>query len=161
MPEGRICRCGRLVTGACCQPGTGSRSKRARRRGTGRQRVWDSRAWRRVRLLVLHRDGFTCRRCGWSDGTLTGRGLVADHVIPVEELLALGRDPLDPDECQALCLACSGAKDGRLAARSRRERLAGVKGGGGSYGRRRAGPAPNLPHEFSTTIVAPDANRAA
>jgi 5-methylcytosine-specific restriction endonuclease McrA len=35
---------------------------------------------------------------------------VVDHVVPIVTLLALGRDPFDPAECQTLCASCSGRK---------------------------------------------------
>lgn len=142
MPFAVIHR-GRLVSGSH-RP---SPSKRPGRRGTARQRVWDARRWRRIALAVKQRDGFACCRCGWRDETMTGAGLVADHVVPVEELVALGRDPFDPAECQTLCLSCSGSKDGRLP---RVESRAVQRGGVSSAARGPGGPAPKAPRETST-----------
>ena len=36
-----------------------------------------------------------------------------DHVTPVVQLIALGRDPYDESECQPLCRKCGDQKTGR------------------------------------------------
>lgn len=94
---GRICDgCGDIVAGKCpCRSSS----------AVIRRRVYDSSAWRqRTRPIVIARDR-VCVRCGEP-------GSVVDHVVPIDLLLALGLDPLDPNECQLLCAACSGRKDG-------------------------------------------------
>ena len=53
-------------------------------------------AWRRVRLHVLERDGHRCADCGRA-----GRFEV-DHVKPLHH----GGAALDPDNLQALCRSC-------------------------------------------------------
>ena len=50
------------------------------------RRPYDSRRWALVRLKVMERDGWRCRRCGKA-----GR-LEVDHVVP----LARGGDPFNP-----------------------------------------------------------------
>ena len=51
------------------------------------------RVWRRVRRLVLDRDGWRCRSCGRA-----GR-LQVDHIKP----LSAGGEPYDLENLQALC----------------------------------------------------------
>lgn len=57
------------------------------------------RAWRRVRLLVLQRDGWCCHWCGRAADT-------ADHLVP----LAAGGDRLDPANLVAACRSCNSAR---------------------------------------------------
>lgn len=56
--------------------------------------------WRRVRRVILDRDGYRCRACGKA-GILE-----VDHRIP----LRAGGAPYDPDNLQALCRGCHFAK---------------------------------------------------
>ena len=51
--------------------------------------------WRKVRLLVLDRDGWVCRRCG-------KLAQEVDHILS----LNLGGEIYDPLNCQALCKKC-------------------------------------------------------
>jgi 5-methylcytosine-specific restriction endonuclease McrA len=98
---GRICPgCFEIIYGPCS---CGYQPARLRLR----RQVYDDPRWRRfTRWRVLERDDHRCRICG-------GPGQVVDHVVPVAELVAAGRDPFSPDECQTLCRRCSGRKDGR------------------------------------------------
>jgi len=93
---GRICeRCGDIVTGPHRCPTSHD----------VRRLVYDDPRWRqKTRPAVIARDGGRCMECGEP-------GNVVDHVIPIESLLELGRDPFDPWECQLLCARCSGRKD--------------------------------------------------
>lgn len=54
--------------------------------------------WEAVRLEVLDRDGWRCRRCG------AARRLEVDHVIPLH--VDPRQDPYDPAGLQALCRRC-------------------------------------------------------
>ena len=54
------------------------------------------RAWRRMRLQILERDGYRCRQCGRS-----GR-LEVDHITPIRR----GGDEYNPDNLQAICRGC-------------------------------------------------------
>ncbi len=60
------------------------------------KRVYNTRRWRRLRLLILERDRRRCTRCGGS-----GR-LEVHHVRPV----ARGGDPFDADNLRTLCRRC-------------------------------------------------------
>jgi 5-methylcytosine-specific restriction endonuclease McrA len=95
---GRLCpTCGDLVddeSHGCATP----KEQRAAVYGSTRWRQW-------TRPIVIARDGGVCQRCG-------DRGTIVDHLMPVLMLIALGRDPFDPAECQLLCHPCSGLKDG-------------------------------------------------
>jgi 5-methylcytosine-specific restriction endonuclease McrA len=109
LPLGRICPgCKNIVVGVCpngCRPG----GKRLTPRRVRNQKVWGSAAHKRQRRRVLEREDFTCQRCGHRDQT--GRGLVADHVLGIDE-----SDPFRTyadDELQTLCSVCSGKKDGQ------------------------------------------------
>ncbi len=55
--------------------------------------------WRRVRLAVLARDGWTCQLCG----DLADQ---VDHVLP----LAAGGARLDPANLRACCRRCNVAR---------------------------------------------------
>ena len=70
-------------------------------------RLYDLRAWRRLRLCVLERDGWRCRRCGRAGA------LEAHHVVR-----GGGPDPLDPEGIITLCRTCHLTE-------TRRERRAG------------------------------------
>lgn len=52
--------------------------------------------WRRVRRIVLDRDGWRCRKCGKA-----GR-LEVDHIVPLEA----GGEPFELDNLRALCRDC-------------------------------------------------------
>jgi 5-methylcytosine-specific restriction endonuclease McrA len=97
--QGRLCqRCGALaMPGETCACPDAHELRRS---------VYDSHRWRSyTRPIVLQRDDGTCQSCG-------APGTVVDHVLPITTLVALGADPFDPAECQLLCAACSGRKDG-------------------------------------------------
>ena len=57
--------------------------------------------WRTLRMGVLERDGFRCRKCG-----ARGR-LEVDHIEPVR---LAPKKSFDPDNLQALCAGCHGEK---------------------------------------------------
>lgn len=86
-------------------------AERARRRDRTEplRKLYRTARWQRLRLEVLLRDGYTCRRCGL---TLPSHLLVADHVRDH------GHDParfwVDSDGLQTLCQVCHGRK-GRSA----------------------------------------------
>ena len=58
------------------------------------------RRWRRVRLVVLSRDGYRCRACGKA-----GR-LEVDHVVPLHS----GGAPWELSNLQTLCEKCHWEK---------------------------------------------------
>ena len=58
----------------------------------------DWRRWRGVRLVVFHRDGYRCVKCGWPGW------LECDHIVPLED--DPDQDPYDPAGCQSLCPPC-------------------------------------------------------
>jgi len=70
--------------------------------------------WANLRLVILARDGHTCR-LAWP-GCL-GVATDVDHVIPACDG---GGD--DPDNLMAVCRRCHRTKTGREAARKRRPR---------------------------------------
>ena len=61
-----------------------------------------SRDYKRVRLQVLARDGYTCYYCGQDATTV-------DHVIPI----AKGGDPINMDNMVAACRRCNSSKGSR------------------------------------------------
>lgn len=60
------------------------------------------RGWQRIRLIVLERDGYTCRMCGKPARSV-------DHIIP----RALGGTH-EPDNLRAVCVPCNSKKGARL-----------------------------------------------
>ena len=76
---------------------------------------------RGMRLLVLERDGYQCRSCGWKPGDpvpikkktdrLVYRGLEIDHIYPK----SLG-GPDEPGNFQVLCTTCNCRKGVRIDA---------------------------------------------
>lgn len=63
---------------------------------------YDSEAWRKVRFLVLKRDGRICVLCRATKGSMH-----VDHIIP----RSIDRTKeLDPDNLQVLCEACNLGK---------------------------------------------------
>jgi len=87
-----------------------------RRRAKPQRKIWDSPEWKRTRRIVWQRDGHRCRHCGRHRTQLKqNEKLIADHIDGVQRIVAEGRDPYDPNECQTLCSTCSGEKDGRLS----------------------------------------------
>ena len=53
--------------------------------------------WKRVRRLVLERDGYRCRACGKASGRFE-----VDHIIP----LSFSGAPFDMENLQTLCRPC-------------------------------------------------------
>ena len=64
---------------------------------------YGSTSWRRLRRVILRRDGYRCQKCGKA-----GR-LECDHVIPVHK----GGAFWEPSNLQALCRPCHFAKSAR------------------------------------------------
>lgn len=88
------------------------------------RQVYDSREWRRVRLIVMQRDGFQCRRmmnidgewvrCPKFDKRVGGtESLSVDHTSEVA-------DPFDEQYLVTLCRRHHGQKDGARGAQARR-----------------------------------------
>jgi 5-methylcytosine-specific restriction endonuclease McrA len=61
-----------------------------------------SRDYKRVRLQVLARDGYTCYYCGQDATTV-------DHVISIKH----GGDPINMDNMVAACRRCNSSKGSR------------------------------------------------
>jgi len=61
-----------------------------------------SNKYKKQRLVVLARDGYTCVYCG-QDAT------TADHVIPIKA----GGDPVDQSNLVASCVTCNSRKGSR------------------------------------------------
>ena len=66
-------------------------------------------AWRRVRLVVLDRDG---HRCAWCSGPAS----TVDHVRPLAE----GGARLDPANLVACCVRCNSRRGQQVTTRRRR-----------------------------------------
>jgi 5-methylcytosine-specific restriction endonuclease McrA len=62
----------------------------------------DSRDYRKVRLIVLSRDGYVCFYCGQDATTV-------DHVVSIKA----GGDPMSLDNMVASCKRCNSAKGSR------------------------------------------------
>lgn len=76
-------------------------------------RAWaggSTRAWRRVRALVLERDHWVCQLRLVCQGD---RATEVDHVVPLGE----GGDLLDPANGRASCARCNRVRGGRQAHR--------------------------------------------
>lgn len=71
----------------------------------------DPRRWRRVRRLVLDRDGWRCRACGKASG------LQVDHVVPIDK----GGAEFDPANLQSLCGGRNGCHARKTAGENRRQ----------------------------------------
>ena len=68
----------------------------------GRQDPRVSRDYKKVRLIVLARDGYVCYYCGQDADTV-------DHVISIKN----GGNPVDPSNLLACCRRCNSAKGSR------------------------------------------------
>ena len=62
----------------------------------------DTRAYRKVRLIVLSRDGYVCYYCGQDATTV-------DHVQSIKS----GGDPLSLDNMVSACARCNSSKGSR------------------------------------------------
>ena len=67
------------------------------------QRAMGSSQWKKLRLMVLDRDGRICYACG-------GEAKEVDHIWPRSK----GGDMFDPLNCAAICRACNLAKGDRF-----------------------------------------------
>ena len=63
-----------------------------------------SRTYKKQRLVVLNRDGWTCHYCGLDANTV-------DHLIAIVK----GGDPLSLDNLVASCKSCNSSKGSRNA----------------------------------------------
>ena len=68
----------------------------------GRQDPRVSRDYKKVRLVVLARDGYVCYYCGQDADTV-------DHVISIKN----GGNPVDPSNLLACCRRCNSSKGSR------------------------------------------------
>lgn len=72
--------------------------RRSRLRPQSRKQARRDRAWRHTRRMILNRDGWRCRRCGWGDAT--GDTLHVHHL----DAGGMGRGKDDrPDNLVTLC----------------------------------------------------------
>ncbi len=62
--------------------------------------------WRRLRVMVLRRDNYTCQLCGIEEATHV------DHIVPRRLMAGEAVDSLD--NLQALCKQCNLSKGGRF-----------------------------------------------
>jgi len=67
------------------------------------QRAMGSQQWKKLRLMVLDRDGRICYACG-------NEANEVDHIWPRSK----GGDMFDPLNCAAICRACNLAKGDRF-----------------------------------------------
>jgi 5-methylcytosine-specific restriction endonuclease McrA len=100
----RMCGCGQLTSDRVCP--ACRRADNMRRAAKQREHGRDRAAWRRLRLEVLARDGWTCRVCGSPATTV--------HITPE---LNGNHDAATVDACVSLCRRCHGRTDGRRAHR--------------------------------------------
>lgn len=63
---------------------------------------YDSPAWRKLRLVILARDGYECQMRG---DKCTGAGDCVDHIVPVSQ----GGDFFSPSNLRAACTPCNAA----------------------------------------------------
>jgi 5-methylcytosine-specific restriction endonuclease McrA len=69
-------------------------------------RVYDRKAWERMRRFVLARDRYRCKTLGCDEPTR-----IVDHVVP----LSKGGAPLDPANLVARCAKHNGERSVALA----------------------------------------------
>ena len=67
---------------------------------------YDDATWRRVRLLVLQRDGYQCRINGPKCETVANQ---VDHIVPIDA----GGRRLDMNNLRAACGPCNGGRAAR------------------------------------------------
>jgi 5-methylcytosine-specific restriction endonuclease McrA len=70
----------------------------------GRQDPRVSQAYKKQRLRVLARDGYTCHYCGY-----TGDDMTVDHIVSIKA----GGDPISLENMIACCKPCNSAKGSR------------------------------------------------
>jgi 5-methylcytosine-specific restriction protein A len=80
-------------------------------RGTAAQRGYGH-AWRKLREVVMHRDGGLCQAC--AERGLVTRATEVDHIVPKSQG---GSD--DESNLRALCRACHDEKSRREMAQGR------------------------------------------
>jgi 5-methylcytosine-specific restriction endonuclease McrA len=68
----------------------------------GRQDPRVSKDYKKVRLIVLARDGYVCYYCGQDANTV-------DHIVSIKN----GGDPVNPENLIACCKRCNSAKGSR------------------------------------------------
>lgn len=66
------------------------------------KQVYNRKAWRDVRAVVLERDNYLCRVCG-------APAEAVDHIIPVDS----GGAHYDPHNLRAICTACNSSRVAR------------------------------------------------
>lgn len=76
-------------------------------------------AWRRLRLAVLERDGYTCRIRGPKCTTYAD---TVDHVVPVSK-----GGPDTEANCRAACRSCHASRTGKQGRDARGYRKAPVE----------------------------------
>lgn len=87
-------------------------SERHRQRPWWHHKFYSSSKWRKVRLLALERDGYTCRRCDASACTV-------HHTVYLNEENWI--DPsvsLNLELLESLCFNCHAVEHGRLEERT-------------------------------------------
>lgn len=89
--------------------------------GKAGRRIYKSPLWRRVRVQILERDGYTCKTCGKHGGRLE-----CHHRRPIED----GGDWFDPDNLETICRTChiQEAKDRNRRSRKIDPRRNALKG---------------------------------
>jgi hypothetical protein len=84
-----------------------------RRRDTPKAALWQSSRYRKARLEAFERDGYLCRFCG--KPTIPGhpkmKPTAAHYPLAVEELIARGLDPCDPETIVCAHAECHGRQD--------------------------------------------------
>jgi 5-methylcytosine-specific restriction endonuclease McrA len=68
----------------------------------GRQDPRVSKDYKKIRLIVLARDGYVCYYCGQDANTV-------DHIVSIKN----GGDPVNPENLIACCKRCNSAKGSR------------------------------------------------
>lgn len=70
----------------------------------GKQDPRVSRAYKKQRLIVLARDGYTCYYCGYS-----GDDMTVDHIVSIKN----GGDPISLENMISACKTCNSRKGSR------------------------------------------------
>lgn len=80
--------------------------------------IHQSPAYKAARPVVFERDGYRCHFCNETcvPGDRLLKATAAHHPLGIDELIARGHDPTDPDTMVTACARCHGRVDG---ARSR------------------------------------------